>query len=249
MLENIQRLCSETKVSIAKLERDLEFSRGSIYKWDKNSPSVEKLKKVADYFNVSTTRILYGFDVDKFSNLTNVARGERTLTQFSELTGVDHDEMVKICFGYKYDKPSLDTVKKIASNNQHDLIFSEDDFLEAAGYTSKKQLNSARNRLYQELVERYESQGFYVYNDEEGLDEIHISRATGAWHEAMSLDEFLEEGFDLLDDYVTKYVAELGVNAPETMAAHHDGEEWTAEELAEIERFKEFIKTKRHQEE
>ena len=35
----------------------------------------------------------------------------------------------------------------------------------------------------------------------------------------------------------------------ETIAAHHDGEEWTDEELKEIERFKEFIRLKRkHQE-
>jgi len=31
----------------------------------------------------------------------------------------------------------------------------------------------------------------------------------------------------------------------ETIAAHHDGEEWTEEELAEIEAFKEFVKSKR----
>ncbi|MCG7410599.1 helix-turn-helix transcriptional regulator [Paenibacillus sp. ACRRX] len=33
----------------------------------------------------------------------------------------------------------------------------------------------------------------------------------------------------------------------ETIAAHHDGEEWTEEELEEIERFKEFVKLKRGQ--
>ena len=32
-----------------------------------------------------------------------------------------------------------------------------------------------------------------------------------------------------------------------TIAAHHDGEDWTAEELEEIERFKEFVRMKRMQ--
>lgn len=32
---------------------------------------------------------------------------------------------------------------------------------------------------------------------------------------------------------------------PETIAAHHDGEEWTEEELEEIEKFKEFVRMKR----
>ena len=33
----------------------------------------------------------------------------------------------------------------------------------------------------------------------------------------------------------------------ETIAAHHDGDEWTEEELEEIERFKEFVRMKRQQ--
>lgn len=32
-----------------------------------------------------------------------------------------------------------------------------------------------------------------------------------------------------------------------TIAAHHDNEEWTEEELLEIEKFKEFVKMKRKQ--
>lgn len=32
---------------------------------------------------------------------------------------------------------------------------------------------------------------------------------------------------------------------PDTIAAHHDEEEWTAEELDEIERFKAYVKSKR----
>ena len=35
----------------------------------------------------------------------------------------------------------------------------------------------------------------------------------------------------------------------QTIAAHHDGDEWTDEELDEIERFKEFVKMKRKQQE
>lgn len=35
----------------------------------------------------------------------------------------------------------------------------------------------------------------------------------------------------------------------ETIAAHHEGDEWTEEELEEIERFKEFVRMKRQQRE
>ncbi|RKO63228.1 helix-turn-helix domain-containing protein [Caldibacillus debilis] len=38
-------------------------------------------------------------------------------------------------------------------------------------------------------------------------------------------------------------------NDIETIAAHHDGEDWTEEELKEIERFKEFLRSKRKRQE
>lgn len=39
----------------------------------------------------------------------------------------------------------------------------------------------------------------------------------------------------------------LGINETETIAAHHDGDEWSEEELEEIERFKEFVRMKRQE--
>lgn len=35
----------------------------------------------------------------------------------------------------------------------------------------------------------------------------------------------------------------------ETIAAHHDGEDWTPEELEDIEKFKEFVRIRRQQQE
>lgn len=42
---------------------------------------------------------------------------------------------------------------------------------------------------------------------------------------------------------------EMNNDAIGTVAAHHDGEDWTEEELEEIERFKEFIRSKRKRQE
>lgn len=38
----------------------------------------------------------------------------------------------------------------------------------------------------------------------------------------------------------------MGWDEPNTIAAHHDAEDWTEEELAEIEEFKKFVKSKRN---
>jgi len=40
-------------MTVAQLERELGFSNGSIAKWERTSPSIDKVQKVADYFGVS----------------------------------------------------------------------------------------------------------------------------------------------------------------------------------------------------
>lgn len=51
--------------------------------------------------------------------------------------------------------------------------------------------------------------------------------------------------FNVSVDYI---LCRTNVRTPiETIAAHHEGEDWTEEELEEIERFKEFVRMKRQQ--
>ena len=56
--DKIKVLAVQNKISVAELERTLGFGNGSISKWNKQSPSVEKLKQVADFFHVSMDYLL-----------------------------------------------------------------------------------------------------------------------------------------------------------------------------------------------
>lgn len=53
MYEKIVELCSKKGITVTSLERELNFGRSTIQKWKKSSPTVDKLVKVANYFNVS----------------------------------------------------------------------------------------------------------------------------------------------------------------------------------------------------
>ncbi|MDA2567388.1 helix-turn-helix transcriptional regulator [Bacillus cereus] len=58
IVKQIKDLCDKNKMTIAELERRLNFGNSTIRKWDDRSPSSERLSKVADYFNVSTDYLL-----------------------------------------------------------------------------------------------------------------------------------------------------------------------------------------------
>ena len=48
--EKIKELCREKGVSVFSVEKELGFSNGIISKWNRATPTVSNLKKVADYF-------------------------------------------------------------------------------------------------------------------------------------------------------------------------------------------------------
>ncbi|WYJ90206.1 hypothetical protein A5888_001934 [Enterococcus sp. 9E7_DIV0242] len=53
VLQRIKELAFEKGISLAEIERSAGLSSGSITKWDKSSPSTDKLLKVATYLHVS----------------------------------------------------------------------------------------------------------------------------------------------------------------------------------------------------
>lgn len=59
LLSRIDALrANHNNISVNKLEKECGLTRGSMCKWDDHTPSYEKIKKVADFFNVSPECLL-----------------------------------------------------------------------------------------------------------------------------------------------------------------------------------------------
>lgn len=58
----IYELARQHKISLAELERSLQFSNGIISTWKSSNPSIDKISKVANYFDVSTDYLLGNTD-------------------------------------------------------------------------------------------------------------------------------------------------------------------------------------------
>lgn len=58
MFAKIEKLCKEQNISVTALEAKLGFGRCTILKWKTSNPTVDKLKKVANYFGVSIEELI-----------------------------------------------------------------------------------------------------------------------------------------------------------------------------------------------
>ena len=58
ILDVVKGLCAKKGISLLKLERELGFSRASLGKWNIAPPSIAKVEKVAEYFEVSVDYLI-----------------------------------------------------------------------------------------------------------------------------------------------------------------------------------------------
>lgn len=58
LINNIKKLCDLKGIAVKDLGITLGIGENAVYKWDKTSPKVDTLQKVADYFNVSIDSLI-----------------------------------------------------------------------------------------------------------------------------------------------------------------------------------------------
>lgn len=206
MFDRIQKLCRNNSISIAKLEKDLGFGNGSIYKWEKSSPSIEKVQKVASYFNVSFDYLYYGFELTELSQMINYIKDKRSFEKFSEDTGVPLNELMDLSMGIRLEPPPAITLIKIASSNPVEFLVSEDDLLEAAGYLTERSGSLTRKHRISELMELFEKHNFTLREYKDNYYErIAIDSEEHGTVEDVTLLSFLDQGESILERLLLRY--------------------------------------------
>lgn len=181
--ENVQFLCKKNKsnLPISHLEKELSLANGSIRRWNENSPSADKVQRVAKYFGVTTDFLLTGYDKELIEAITDLSKTVNGKHYFPDIVidalGIELEDIRREYWDVPLDLDPLEMIGLIKDTPQLSTFF-------------KKDLLDALKRVKQ--------------NIDRDNSEI------------------------------------------QTLAANHDGDEWTDEELAEIEKFKEFIRSKRN---
>ena len=76
LYERIEQLRKSKGLSQGKLERELGFSNGSVSKWKNSTPTLERLQKIADYFNVTVDYLTTG-ECESELNTTLTSRDQK----------------------------------------------------------------------------------------------------------------------------------------------------------------------------
>ncbi|WP_054939034.1 helix-turn-helix domain-containing protein [Paenibacillus ihuae] len=219
LVENIKSLCDSIGISIPKLEKEMGFSKGSIYNWDRSSPAIDKVKKVADYFSVPLDSILPTSDDSERSN------------SFSDNT-----------------RETLNLIDDRYNNRDytvmlHDLMIRNMSYLhEGKDFRFLPQYQLRIDTELNKLNQKYKIEFRSTPDSILEICKAELNRQLTK--EVLDSLKNLRNEVDS-DIRFGKTPPPIPVDQIETIAAHHEGEQWTEEELEEIERFKEFVRMKR----
>lgn len=94
LLERIQGLANEKNISIKQIERECGIGNGTIRKWGTQSPSIENVRKVANYLQVSLSYLVDGEESETGTISHQFTRGEEEI--FSLVRHLSETDKIKV---------------------------------------------------------------------------------------------------------------------------------------------------------
>ena len=132
--ERIKMLAKERGLSIKELGQKLNFGDSTIYKWKNQTPNLEQLKKVSDYFDVSLDYLVGKSDKKHYYDLTE--KDERDIEKELQRMIEDLSEGGPLAFSKEDGEMDETTRELLIASLENSLRFAK---IEAKKrYTPKK---------------------------------------------------------------------------------------------------------------
>lgn len=136
LLDRIKILLKEHSLTLAELERKMNFSNGSMSRWNKTTPGVDKIQKVADYFDVSTDYLLGRTEKRRYYDLTE--KDEKDIAKELELMIEDLKNTGALAFSKE--------TSEVDKQTHELLIASLENSLKIAKIEAKKRFTPKKYR-------------------------------------------------------------------------------------------------------
>lgn len=103
---NLRRLRKINNISQEQLASDLGYSKQAVSNWEqsKNLPSVEVMKKLSNYFNVTIDELIADKDIDEFEHLKTLLKANNLISETDDISRDDIEMLMKQFEIYKQYK-------------------------------------------------------------------------------------------------------------------------------------------------
>lgn len=123
--ERIQELSKERGLSVRELGRKLDIGETTIYKWKTQTPKLDVLEKVADYFDVSVDYLVGRTDkklpFDRWEKMYgNAVREEQSRYNVNKTSDLAENDVVFTFEGKKIPKEDLALIREIIKRTRKD---------------------------------------------------------------------------------------------------------------------------------
>lgn len=241
--DRIQLLLDKTKTSQSELEKILGFGKGTITKWKgTTAPSADKLQRIAEYFGVTIDYLITGYTDNNISNPCRDCG-----------LSYDDDDPSDVIYHEQYHASWKSATAKFgrlySTSRENEKVKGEN--------------RNIANNLSLPLDERYDAQLLVLrclFSRSIIANNFDLNHVSFDGYVAMMFNnEKYRNNIDkeLCQKIISIYGTLPGIPNGEsiyhvpknshlqTLAAHFDGKEYTEDELDEIQRYAEFVKSKR----
>lgn len=123
--ERIQELSKERGLSVRELGRKLDIGETTIYKWKTQTPKLDVLEKVADYFDVSVDYLVGRTDkklpFDRWERMYgDSVREEQSRYNVNKTSDLAENDVVFTFEGKKIPKEDLALIREIIKRTRKD---------------------------------------------------------------------------------------------------------------------------------
>lgn len=123
--ERIQELSKERGLSVRELGRKLDIGETTIYKWKTQTPKLDVLEKVADYFDVSVDYLVGRTDkklpFDRWEKMYGDSiREEQSRYDANKTSDLAENDVVFTFEGKKIPKEDLALIREIIKRTRKD---------------------------------------------------------------------------------------------------------------------------------
>lgn len=145
MVNRICELIKKRGMSISAVEKQLGFGNGAIKRFEKNSPSIDKIISLSNFLNVSIDYLVYGKDCFNNANISNSnvveCFHEKTNTSLTSKTEVDNKTQTIS----ETSKEMLEVFEKLPTRERIKLlniIYNYEEEYEKNGSVQIKQISN-----------------------------------------------------------------------------------------------------------